>query len=400
MASNGNISHPYSRFRNTAAVGALFAALTAVSGCSSVPDALNPVEWYKDTVDLFSGDEPAVAEQGAGESQSGPAADRGKPPPGADKPFPNLASVPEGLAADRKKRKYASDAVRLQGDAEQTLPSVEERRLAASEAPPPPIMPSAPVTQAPLAKPKTPAPALAARKEPSRAPSITASTMPAHSGGLSEFAPPAPGGVMETFQTRISQRRPAKGQTQLAAATLSIPFPSAGQREFSTVIISSTGIEQTQDVPMTSAPPKPGRLAAPPPLAPAPARIEGSVRPLTSGSVKVATIQFPNGSSRLDAASRRVLNDVSRLQRKGGGKVRVVGHASSRTRSMDPVRHKMVNYRISVDRAERVVSELRRLGVSQSDIILDAYSDSAPVYYEFMPSGEAGNRRAEIYIER
>jgi len=28
-----------------------------------------------------------------------------------------------------------------------------------------------------------------------------------------------------------------------------------------------------------------------------------------------------------------------------------------------------------------------------------AVADNEPVYYEVMPSGEAGNRRAEIYID-
>ncbi|HBC09562.1 MAG TPA: hypothetical protein DC046_18565, partial [Rhodospirillaceae bacterium] len=37
------------------------AAVLAVllTGCSSVPDAVNPAEWYKSTVDLFSGDKSA-----------------------------------------------------------------------------------------------------------------------------------------------------------------------------------------------------------------------------------------------------------------------------------------------------------------------------------------------------
>ncbi|HEC14786.1 MAG TPA: OmpA family protein [Rhodospirillales bacterium] len=120
------------------------------------------------------------------------------------------------------------------------------------------------------------------------------------------------------------------------------------------------------------------------------------------GKVKVATIIFDNGSARLDKRDRGILRDVRRVfdqYRNKGGKVRVIGHASSRTRDMDPVKHKMVNYRVSADRADVVARELMRMGVPAEDIFVGASSDSDPLYFEFMPSGEAGNRRAEIFID-
>ncbi|HJN23766.1 MAG TPA: OmpA family protein, partial [Rhodospirillales bacterium] len=106
----------------------------------------------------------------------------------------------------------------------------------------------------------------------------------------------------------------------------------------------------------------------------------------------MATIQFPNGSSRLSARDQRILGNVGTIYRKRGGKLRVVGYASSRTRSMDPIKHKMVNFQISVARADRIASELIRLGVPASHIRVVAMSDNNPLYFEFMPSGEAGNR--------
>jgi flagellar motor protein MotB len=66
---------------------------------------------------------------------------------------------------------------------------------------------------------------------------------------------------------------------------------------------------------------------------------------------------------------------------------------------MDPSRHKSVNYRMSVDRAGAVARELTDLGVPSEMIVVTAMADEDPVYYEVMPSGEAGNRRAEIYID-
>jgi len=118
-----------------------------------------------------------------------------------------------------------------------------------------------------------------------------------------------------------------------------------------------------------------------------------------SGSIKVATIHFSNGSDRLDARDVHVLRQVAALHAENGGVVRVIGHASSRTASMDEVRHKLVNYRVSAQRADAVAAQLVRLGLPRDMIYVGAASDTTPVYLEVMPTGEAGNRRAEIYID-
>jgi len=58
----------------------------------------------------------------------------------------------------------------------------------------------------------------------------------------------------------------------------------------------------------------------------------------------------------------------------------------------------MANFKISVDRADAVAGELVRLGVGKKDVEIAAVSDREPLYYEIMPSGEAGNRRTEVYL--
>ncbi len=118
-----------------------------------------------------------------------------------------------------------------------------------------------------------------------------------------------------------------------------------------------------------------------------------------SGSQKAASLLFANGSSQLSAKSRRELRRVADLHRQRGGTVRVVGHASSRTKDMEPLNHQIVNFRISMDRAGAVTRELIRLGVRRDRIRIGAKSDHDPVYYEFMPAGEAGNRRTDVFIE-
>ncbi len=116
-------------------------------------------------------------------------------------------------------------------------------------------------------------------------------------------------------------------------------------------------------------------------------------------SVKVATVLFGNGSSKLSPRARQVLDQVASLYKAKGGVIRVVGHASSRTRTMDPIKHKMVNFNVSVSRADAVARHLLQRGVTKDRIAVGAVSDADPKFYEVMPTGEAGNRRAEVYID-
>ncbi len=116
--------------------------LAAVGGCSRVPDAINPVEWYKNTTEFFAGEDdkkPAATE--SDKKQSTLAADRGKPPPGAGKPAPNLGLFPDrppitraeqsrlaaqGLVSDREGRRYSSESIQRQSEPVEALaPRVE-----------------------------------------------------------------------------------------------------------------------------------------------------------------------------------------------------------------------------------------------------------------------------------
>ncbi|WP_420348520.1 OmpA family protein [Pelagibius sp.] len=112
-----------------------------------------------------------------------------------------------------------------------------------------------------------------------------------------------------------------------------------------------------------------------------------------------AIIFFSHGSVDLDGNDRDVLRDLVTLHQQRGGSLRVVGHASSRTRNATPDEHQVANFEMSLKRADAVSAELRRLGVSGAALKTEARSDAEPVYHEFMPSGEAGNRRVEIFLE-
>ena len=369
---------PLTRRGPRASWGLAILGLAVLGGCSEIPDALNPAEWYQGTVEYFSEDEQA-GEDSKGEEKSGLAADRGAPPPGAGKPFPNLASVPvrpkptpaeqrrsavEGLVADTGQRRYSTETITRQGEPASPLGTMAKA---------PPAVPSFPVAQAPVA----PVPVAQAPV----APPIYPSAPP---------PPPAlPGGVEEAYLAGLAQRLPQGGSAQPAAGGLPANAQAATAREtFSTVIVSSAGVELVN--PGAASPARPTIRASMAPTA--------SAVTLSGAARMAATIQFANGSSRLNDRDRRILRDVSLLQRQGGGKVTVVGHASQRTRNMDPGSHNRVNRQISQDRADAVARELIRFGVAAGDIQVSAMSDSQPLYYEFMPSGEAGNRRTEIYF--
>ncbi|OAB55106.1 hypothetical protein AY600_14155 [Phormidium willei BDU 130791] len=113
----------------------------------------------------------------------------------------------------------------------------------------------------------------------------------------------------------------------------------------------------------------------------------------------VGVIYFAHGSANLDNRDREVLRQVRDMLRDTGGQLRVAGHASMRTGVLEPARHAMANLEISQQRAAAVANELNRQGVPDSALAIEAFGAQQPVYYEFMPTGEAGNRRVEVYLE-
>ncbi len=113
----------------------------------------------------------------------------------------------------------------------------------------------------------------------------------------------------------------------------------------------------------------------------------------------VAVVKFLVGSAVIRRQYQMAIKDAAEQQKAQGGIIRVVGHASSRTRNLPVARHILVNFRISMDRANSVAKSLMQLGVSPAAILIEAKSDNEPVFLEAMPQGEAENRRAEIFLE-
>ena len=119
------------------------------------------------------------------------------------------------------------------------------------------------------------------------------------------------------------------------------------------------------------------------------------------GLQPASVVLFPGDSTGLNVEARaQVRAAVAAFRQSGGqGHVRVVGHASSRTADMPLEKHLEVIFSKSQDRANAVAAEVIREGVPADRVLVEAVGDSQPVYYESMPKGEDGNRRAEIFLQ-
>ena len=112
-------------------------------------------------------------------------------------------------------------------------------------------------------------------------------------------------------------------------------------------------------------------------------------------------VYFPGDIVSLNNAGRSLVREAADQYKSRGGEgfVRIVGHASSRTSDMPVPRHLEIIFQKSQARANAVAQALIRAGVPADKILVEAVGDSQPIYYESMPKGEEGNRRAEIFFQ-
>lgn len=360
------------------------ASLILLAGCSSVPDAVNPVEWYKGAASLF-------------EDDAAPASDQ----PASDPSYPNLASVParptdistpserravrQGLVADREQARYT----------DQQPSNAVETGSDRMSSPRPPAQPSSSQIS-----PAQAAPAMSST--PSAAASATDEPASAATGSAPRPAPPAApaaprNDVAEPVSagTAMMERRRQEVLAERAAAATAgeskqqQPSVAAPEAPLAAEINREQFARSASPVATRSAEPKSAEREA---TAPASADRAGI-------SYLAATILFGHGSTALDPAERENLRKIAAEYRKNGGRLRIVGHASSRTTDMPPLQHQLVNFQVSVSRAEAVARELVRLGVPATAMEVIGVGDSQPIYYEVMPAGEAGNRRVEIFVD-
>ena len=410
------------------------AGLLLLTGCSSVPDAVNPVEWYKGATSLFEDDEAPAAQR--------PTAERS----GESQSYPNLGSVParpadisspgerratqQGLVADRDQARYTDQQP---ANAIDTGSSSGASRTAPAAAPtPPPAVatpaPTAPAPTAPAsATPTTaettpsapsaarpPAARIASRAEPTETQSVGAAMLErrrqevlAERAAAAEAAddskpPMAPATAPQPSAPQSTATESAAPQSSPPAA-MTEPAKTASRTEPQ----ARTATEIYEEQFARSASPVATRSAEPTQTGAQTgtqaATAQDTAAPAASDragiSYLAATILFGHGSTALDPSERETLRKIAAEYRKTGGTLRIVGHASSRTTDMRPLQHQLANFQVSVSRAETVAQELARLGVPARVMQVAGVGDSQPVYYEVMPAGETGNRRVEIFVD-
>ena len=80
-------------------------------------------------------------------------------------------------------------------------------------------------------------------------------------------------------------------------------------------------------------------------------------------------------------------------------KIKIIGHASERTKDMPIAEHKIVNFMISDKRAHSVAKIfIEKHDFPRGKLITEAVSDSKPLFKEIMPAGTKANQRTEIFL--
>jgi outer membrane protein OmpA-like peptidoglycan-associated protein len=120
---------------------------------------------------------------------------------------------------------------------------------------------------------------------------------------------------------------------------------------------------------------------------------------LPAPGAPIAVVFFADASSSLSDRAMGVLRNVILVQRQVGGQLRIIGHASERTAAVSYSEHMTINQRLSQARANAVARAVIRFGAAPGSISVAAVGSQQPVYLEVMPTGEAGNRRVEVYLD-
>lgn len=117
----------------------------------------------------------------------------------------------------------------------------------------------------------------------------------------------------------------------------------------------------------------------------------GRASPRVGSGYAPSQIFFKHGSSRIGSGDQQVLRQVAEQAKFAPvERVRVEGHASTRTGVSDPVEAKIVNLKESMNRAFNVSSTLMREGVPAEKIQTTVWGDTKN------NGDEANNRRVDI----
>jgi outer membrane protein OmpA-like peptidoglycan-associated protein len=327
----------------------------------------------------------AATKQALAASSAPPTADAPPTAGSADASAPPTASAPAAANPNA--------AVPSQGPVQappQRVASAAPPPSAAPEAAPPPAAPpsaAAPVASAPMAPPPGAEPAVPAVPMTAGAQMAMMNPSDAQLGFRPSSAPPLNPSMSQWVSPPIlahyretAAQAGSAGTSEPAVAAVPAVSGRRGRGGMGGPAMSGDVVANLDAIPGSPI----GRAAA----------MNGGVPP-------TQIIYFTGDTTNLSkSAIGQVHSAVAAFQAGGGaGTIKVVGHASSRTANMPVERHLEVIFQKSQARANAVAQALIRAGVPADKVQIEAVGDSQPIYYESMPKGEDGNRRAEIYVQ-
>ena len=120
-----------------------------------------------------------------------------------------------------------------------------------------------------------------------------------------------------------------------------------------------------------------------------------------AGDIKnkmAAMVLFESSGYEIDKIYEDELKNAANTAKEKKAKVMVYGYASSKTKSGDFESQKIINFKMSLKRAQSVAEFLKKCGVDKDKIKVEAFGDALPLLDDKMVEGERLNRRVEVYI--
>ena len=351
-----------------------------LTGCSSTPAAINPVSWWHDL-------------------QGGAIAQQRPPPPGANAPYPNLASVPpkpaapnqqelasitQGLVADRAHADYLAASSPVNDPSSPTAsPALFGQ---GTMPPPPPAAPTAPAGTASASLPAASAPPLPRTTAPVPANGIAPPPNAAPLGSV-QSTPLAPPPAAARPMPATARPTPAAAQPMPAAAQ---PTPAAASPAQAAPAVGATGTAPPNNLAANAPLAPPGTAVVPPPASvpppslpttpPAPPSLAGPGAPMATPSKFAAAaplqaprpanateIEFVGGSATLPTGAAALLKDVA--AKRGGAVIAVTGYGEA---TSDDPSVQSAALSLGLSRAQAVANVLTRDGVPQADVRVGA----------------------------
>ena len=330
-----------------------------LAGCASFPSSMNPVSWWHDL-------------------QGGAIAEQRPPPPGADQPYPNLASVPAKPAEpDRAALTNIADAL--------IADRTNAQHFAATTPLPDPSSPSA--SPALFGRGTAAPPGPAAPPAPAAASKVASATMP----GAEPPPPSPPKASADAAAAEAPPAPPAKAPIGVVQSTPLAP-PTAPQSTPETVPLAPPGAtaqptpEAAPLPPLPTTPPAPPNLpgvaaapaapiakpapasAAPePPAAPAPTTVASASPPPAPNPADSVSVTFITGSADLPSFGAASLKQLA--ARRGNGMIAVTGYGDA---ASDDPEAQSAALALGLSRAQAMATALTSAGVPASAVEVGA----------------------------